>query len=153
MQKLAQIKSQTGTQLQQQAEAARTAPAKAAPAAKAEAPKAPEPAKPKAPEAAKPEVAKAAPKGKAKAAPAPPPIETSFVDELLDDPWKLGGTGVAAILLVGYATYRWRRKRNSQFENSIMSVVPSDADSVLGSAGGRNVDTSSSSVQSDFSQG
>jgi pilus assembly protein FimV len=31
--------------------------------------------------------------------------------------------------------------------------VPSDADSVLGSAGGRNVDTSSSSVQSDFSQG
>jgi len=34
-----------------------------------------------------------------------------------------------------------------------MSVVPSDADSVLGSAGGRNVDTSSSSVQSDFSQG
>src|SRR5207245_2439898 len=37
--------------------------------------------------------------------------------------------------------------------NSIMSVVPSDADSVLGSAGGRNVDTSSSSLQSDFSQG
>src|SRR5438445_9565939 len=34
-----------------------------------------------------------------------------------------------------------------------MSVVPSDADSVLGSAGGRNVDTSSSSLQSDFSQG
>jgi pilus assembly protein FimV len=31
--------------------------------------------------------------------------------------------------------------------------VPSDADSVLGSAGGRNVDTSSSSLQSDFSQG
>ncbi len=227
MQKLAQIKSQTGTQLQQQAEAAKAAPAKAAPAAKAEAPKAPEPAKaaPKAPEAAKapepakapeaakapepakapeaakasaaakapegakapepakapeaakapetakaleaakapesvakapepakPEVAKAAPKAKAAPA-APPPIETSLVDELLDDPWKLGGTGVAAILLVGYATYRWRRKRNSQFENSIMSVVPSDADSVLGSAGGRNVDTSSSSVQSDFSQG
>jgi len=54
---------------------------------------------------------------------------------------------------VGYAAYAWRRKRNSQFENSIMSVVPSDADSVLGSAGGRNVDTSSSSLQSDFSQG
>src|SRR6185436_12499164 len=33
-----------------------------------------------------------------------------------------------------------------------MSVVPSDADSVLGSAGGRNIDTSSSSLQSDFSQ-
>jgi pilus assembly protein FimV len=232
MQKLAQVKSQTGTQLQQQAETAKAVPAKAAPPAKAEAPKAPEPAKaaPKAPEAAKapepakaslaakaPEVAKTpepakapeatkasaaakAPEGakapepakapdaakapetakalevakapesaakapepakpevakaaaKAKAPPAPPPIETSFVDELLDDPYKLGGTGVAVVLLVGYAAYRWRRKRNSQFENSIMSVVPSDADSVLGSAGGRNVDTSSSSVQSDFSQG
>jgi len=221
MQKLAQIKSQTGAQLQQQAEAAKAAsaakagePAKVAPAAKAEAPKAPEPAKAapkateavkapepakaplaakapeatkalepakapepakaqegakateaakapepaktpepvaKAPEPAKTEVAKAAPKPKA--APAPPTIEVSFVDELLDDPYKLGGTGVAVILLAGYAAYRWRRKRNSQFENSIMSVVPSDADSVLGSAGGRNVDTSSSSLQSDFSQG
>src|SRR5438552_2520375 len=215
MQKLAQIKSQTGAQLQQQAEAAKAAsaaktgePAKAAPAANAEAPKAPEPAKaaPKAPEAAKapepvktpeaakapesakasaaakaPEAAKAtetakAPEAakapepvakapepaktdiakaapKAKAAPAPPAVEVSFVDELLDDPYKLGGTGVAVVLLAGYAAYRWRRKRNSQFENSIMSVVPSDADSVLGSAGGRNVDTSSSSLQSDFSQG
>ena len=203
VQKLAQIKSQTGAQLQQQAEAAKAAsaakagePAKVAPAAKAEAPTSPEPAKAapkapeptkalepakapepakaqegakaaetakapesakapepaaKAPEPAKTEVAKAAPR--AKAAPAPATIETSFVDELLDDPYKLGGTGVAAILLVGYAAYRWRRKRNSQFENSIMSVVPSDADSVLGSAGGRNVDTSSSSLQSDFSQG
>ena len=219
MQKLAQIKSQTGAQLQQQAEAAKAAPAakatepaKAAPVAKAEAPKAPlgakaaevakapepakapeaakasaaakapegakapEPAKApegakapetakapepekasesaaKAPEPARTEVAKAAPKAAAKAAPAPPPIEASFVDELLDNPIALGGGGVAVLLLAGYAAYAWRRKRNSQFENSIMSVVPSDADSVLGSAGGRSVDTSSSSLQSDFSQG
>jgi pilus assembly protein FimV len=83
----------------------------------------------------------------------PPPIETSFVDELLDDPLKLGGAGLAVVLLAGYAAIRWRRKRNSQFENSIMSVVPSDADSVLGSAGGRNVDTSSNSLQGDFSDG
>jgi pilus assembly protein FimV len=203
MQKLAQIKSQTGAQLQQQAEAAKAASAakageaaKVAPAAKAEASRAPEPAKaaPKAPEAmkapepvktpaatkapegakaaetakapepaktpepaakapepAKTEVAKAAPK--AKAAPAPPAIEVSFVDELLDNPLALGTAGGAVLLLAGYAAYAWRRKRNSQFENSIMSVVPSDADSVLGSAGGRNVDTSSSSLQSDFSQG
>jgi len=219
MQKLAQIKSQTGAQLQQQAEAAKAAPAakatepaKAAPVAKAEAPKAPlgakaaevakapepakapeaakasaaakapegakapEPAKApegakapetakapepgkasesaaKAPEPARTEVAKAAPKAAAKAAPAPPPIEASFVDELLDNPIALGGGGVAVLLLAGYAAYAWRRKRNSQFENSIMSVVPSDADSVLGSAGGRSVDTSSNSLQSDFSQG
>jgi pilus assembly protein FimV len=231
MQKLAQIKSQTGAQLQQQAEAAKSAaaakpsdPAKAAAAAKAEAPKAPEPAKavakaeapkapepakaaPKAPEVAKPpepakakapevakapepakapesakapetakapepaktpesaakapevakapEPAKASPKAaaKAKSKAAPPPIEVSFVDELLDNPMALGGAGVSMLLLAGYAAYAWRRKRNSQFENSIMSVVPSDADSVLGSVGGRNVDTSASSIQSDFGQG
>ena len=238
MQKLAQIKSQTGAQLQQQAEAAKAAPApkaaepaKVMPAAKAEAPKGPEPAKaaPKAPEVAKapepakaplavrtPEIAKAsepakapeaakasaaktpevaktpepakAPEGakapdtakapepakspesaaqapgpakteaakttpKAGTKTVPPPIEASLADELLDNPLALGGAGGAVVLLAGYAAYAWRRKRNSRFENSIMSVVPSDADSVLGSVGGRNVDTSSSSLQSDFSQG
>jgi pilus assembly protein FimV len=73
--------------------------------------------------------------------------------ELLDNPMALGGAGGMVILLAGYAAYAWRRKRNSQFENSIMSVVPSDANSVLGTEGGRNVDTGSSSFQSDFSQG
>jgi len=224
MQKLAQIKSQTGAQLQQQAEAAKAAAAKAPEPAKAaakapevakaapepaktppaaakgpeaakapeaarapEAAKVPEPAKAplaakapevakapepvKAPETAKapeparapesiakaPEPAKAAPKAAlksaAKAKAAPPPIEVSFVDDLLENPMALGGAGVSVLLLAGYAAYAWRRKRNSQFENSIMSVVPSDADSVLGSVGGRNVDTNVSSLQSDFSQG
>src|SRR5258708_35970412 len=64
----------------------------------------------------------------------------------------VGGGGGGVILLAGYAAYAWRRKRSSQFENSIMSVVPSDANSVLGAEGGRNVDTGSSSFQSDFSQ-
>ena len=217
LQKLAQIKSETGTQLQQQAQAAKSTPpepsakavqpvpsakaapvakaapaakapepaAKAAPVAKADAPKpadlpkadaskavappakAPEVAK--APEAAKaPEPAKAAestkaaPKAVAKAAPRPPPpteaslvdelLKNPLVDELLGNPLALGGAGGAVILLAGYAAYAWRRKRSSQFENSIMSVVPSDANSVLGAEGGRNVDTGSSSFQSDFSQ-
>ena len=210
LQKLAQVKSQTGTQLQQQAQAAKSTPpepsakavqpappAKAAPAAKAPEPAAktapvakadaPKPADlpkadaskavappAKAPEPAKaPVPTKAAPKAVAKAAP-PPPTEASFVDELLnntnalvdellnntntlvdklfDDPLMLGGAGGMVILLAGYAAYAWRRKRSSQFENSIMSVVPSDANSVLGADGGRNVDTGSSSFQSDFSQ-
>jgi pilus assembly protein FimV len=116
--------------------------------------KAPEPAKApgppaKAPEPSKTEAAKAAPKK-----PAPPAqVEVSFIDDLLDNPMALGGAGGAVVLLAGYAAYAWRRKRSAQFENSIMSVVPSDADSVLGSVGGRNVDTSSSSLQSDFGQG
>src|SRR3989475_12689319 len=82
-----------------------------------------------------------------------PPRSTLFPYTTLFRSLALGGAGVSLLLLVGYAAYAWRRKRNSQFENSIMSVVPSDADSVLGSAGGRNVDTSSSSLQSDFIQG
>src|SRR6266545_1547028 len=76
----------------------------------------------------------------------------TLVDKLFDDPLMLGGAGGMVILLAGYAAYAWRRKRSSQFENSIMSVVPSDANSVLGADGGRNVDTGSSSFQSDFSQ-
>jgi pilus assembly protein FimV len=130
-------------------------PAAKVEAAKApEAPKAPEAAKaPEAPakvaEAPKTEATKAAPK---KAAPAPQ-VEASFIDDLIGDPMVLSGAGGAVVLLVGYAAYAWRRKRSSQFENSIMSVVPSDADSVLGSVGGRNVDTGSSSIQSDFGQG
>src|SRR5262249_14148429 len=122
-------------------------------AAKApEAPKAPEAAKaPEAPKAA--DAAKAAPKPAPKKAAQQPAVEASFIDELLDNPMALGGAGGAFLLLAGYAVFKWRRKRSSQFENSIMSVVPSDADSVLGSVGGRNVDTSSSSIQSDFGPG
>jgi pilus assembly protein FimV len=126
-------------------------PTKAAEAPKPpEAAKAPEPAK--APEAAKTEVAQAAPKQAPKKAAPPAQVEASFIDDLIDNPMALGGAGGAFLLLAGYAVFKWRRKRSSQFENSIMSVVPSDADSVLGSVGGRNVDTSSSSLQSDFGQ-
>jgi len=131
---------------------------KAPEAAKApEAPKAPEAAKapeaPKPPEPAKTDSAKAAPKPAPKKAAQQPAVEVSFLDDLMDNPVALGGAGGAVLLLAGYAVFKWRRKRSSQFENSIMSVVPSDADSVLGSVGGRNVDTSSSSIQSDFGAG
>jgi pilus assembly protein FimV len=201
MQKLAQLKSGAGAQLQQQAEAAKSAqpgkpaeaPAKTvAPAASAEAAKAVEPAKPpvpaktpeaaapasaaanavKAPEAAKaPEPAKAADAAKspeapkapetakaeaAKAAPkatSQPEVEVGFFDDLLNSPATLGGAGGAVLLLAGYFVYAWRKKRGAHFENSIMSSTPSDGNSVLGTDGGRNVDTGSSSFQSDFSQG
>jgi pilus assembly protein FimV len=247
LQKLGQIKSEAGAQLQQQAQAAKAGqgqspktaqlegPSKAAPAPKAETPKVPGAAKPaeaakaapaakaaevakapdaakgaepakapvaakgpepakgaeaakapvaatapglaKAPEAAKaPEVAKAADAGKAaevaakaavpakpeapkatpaaalKPAPQPAASEPGFFDELVDSPYALGGAAVAVILLAGYAVYAWRKKRTAQFVSGVMSVTPSDVNSVLGTAGGRNVDTGSSSFQSDFSQ-
>lgn len=101
----------------------------------------------------KPEASKAAPTAAPKAAPPQPASsEPSFFDELLDNPYALGGAGGAVILLAGYATYAWRKKRTAQFASGVMSVVPSDVNSVLGTAGGRNVDTGSSSFQSDFSQ-
>ncbi len=219
MQKLAQIRSTTGAQLQQQAQAAKSAQpdsaaksaqadaavkaapsakaaepaAKAAPVAKSEAPKAAESAKadagkaaaepgkapeaPKSAEAAKapaaakaPEEAKApeparttpepaiagapkaAPKAASKAAPVPPPAEPSLLDDLLEDRMALGGAGGVLILLAGYAAYAWRRKRDSNFGNSISGSLPSDTVSGLGSDGGRSIDTGSSSFQSDFSQ-
>jgi len=123
----------------------------------AKAPDAPK-ASPELPKAAEPgkaeTVAKAPVPTKSGAAKAPAAAlpEPSFVDELLDNPVALGGAGGAVLLLAGYAAYAWRRKRSTQFESSVMSVSPSDADSVLGAAGGRNVDTGSSSFQSDFSQ-
>lgn len=127
-------------------------PAKAVEAAKtAEAAKAPD-ALAKGAVPGKPETPKAAPTAAPKAAPQPAPSEPSFFDELLDNPYALGGAGGAVILLAGYATYAWRKKRTAQFASGVMSVVPSDVNSVLGTAGGRNVDTGSSSFQSDFSQ-
>src|SRR5262249_13601859 len=110
----------------------------------------PEAPKPPVDVAKAPQAPKAVPK---KAAQQQPAVEASFIDELLDNPMALGGGGFAFLALIGYAVFKWRKKRSSQFENSIMSVVPSDADSVLGSVGGRNVDTSSSSIQSDFGSG
>ncbi len=142
-----------------QAEPPAAPAAKAAPAAPAETAKAAEPAKVtetpkvepgKAPEVAKVEAPKEAPKAAPKVAPMPP--APSLVDELLENLYVLIA-GVAAILgLIGYAVFKWRRKRQAGFENSVMGT-PSDVDSVLGAAGGRNIDTGSSSFQSDFSQG
>jgi pilus assembly protein FimV len=179
LQNLLQLKSSSGTQLQQQAQTAKSAQpepsaksaqaeppvakaaptAKAAPAAPAETAKASEPAKvaetpkvepDKAPEVAKVEAPKEAPKAGPKVAPMPP--EPNFVDELLENLYVLIA-GIAAILgLIGYAVFKWRRKRQTGIENSVTGT-PSDVDSVLGPAGGRNIDTGSSSFQSDFSQG
>ena len=147
-----------------------------APAAKAEAPKAPEPAK--APEAAKvaeapavapvaPDVAKAAPpaeppqaaapKAPAKAAPPAPPPPPTLMEELLDSDFALPAAGGLLVLLIGYAAYKWRRKKQlAQSESSVMGPEQVLGSSLVGDAGGRSLDTSAedaSSFQSDFSQG
>ena len=115
----------------------------------AEAPKSAE--TPKSAEAPKADAAKVAAKAVAKVAPPPPPA--SFTDELLEDPAMLSGAGAVLVGLFGYGAYAYRKKRKSQFENSVMGAsTPMDSSSVFGSSGGQNVDTGGSQFQTDFSQ-
>ena len=170
MQKLLELKSQSGAQLQQQAAKAAAPkavePAKAPePAKAAGAMKAPEP--PKAAEAAKaegaakvePKVAApkaAAPKAPPKvAAPPPPAPEPSLIDEILGNEMALyGGGGFLLLLFAGYGYYAWRRKKTlQQMESSVMGAPSLATDSVFGAAGGAKVDTGPSENQGDFSQG
>ena len=167
MQKLLELKSRSGAQLQQQAAKA-VEPAKAPAAVKAPEPvkatdtaKAPEP--PKAPEPAKaagidkPAPAAAAPKAPPKkvVAPPPPPPEPSLIDEILSNELALyGGGGFLLLLFGGYAYYAWKRKKTlQQMESSVMGAPGLVTDSVFGSAGGAKIDTGPSEIQSEFSQG
>jgi len=120
------------------AEAPKPAPEPVKPAVeapKADAPKAAEPAKaaeaPKAPPApAKP----AADAKKAKApAKAPPPAEPDLVDEVMSfvtDPVSGGGLIGVLLLLAGYGTWAWRKKKasqSSQFQDSVLGAASGGA--------------------------
>jgi len=172
MQKLLELKSQSGAQLQQQAAKAGAAkvaePAKAPEAAKAAgAAKAPEPAKAadvaKTGEPAKPgepakaaDLAKAAPKAAPKAVkPLPPPPEPSLIDEILDNQLALyGGGGFLLLLFAAYGYYAWRRKKTLQkIESSVIGGPGLAGDSVFGAAGGGKADTDRSEIQRNFSEG
>lgn len=124
------------------------APAAMAPAPPAPAAKAPELAPPpvaKAPEptpapAKAPESDKGASKEPANSvaqkakAPSPkkaaPAAEPSFVDEAMafvTDPASGGGLAVVLLLLVGYGTWQWRRKKatqSSKFQDSVLGAAP-----------------------------
>jgi pilus assembly protein FimV len=124
------------------AETARTEPAKAEPAKATDAVKVPE-----TPKAAVATAAKAAPK-----APPPPPAPDVLGELLASDYTIPGGAGLAVVLL-GYAAYAWRKKKREASAATELSGAPSsDANSVFGTSGGQNIDTASSSFQSDFSQ-
>jgi pilus assembly protein FimV len=118
-------------------------------AGKAATPPAPDAAK--APEA--PKAAEAPKKAPAKAAPPPPP-PPSLLDELVDNIYALAGLAIVALLLVAYAVFAWRRKKQAsqrRFDSSVMPSLPADQNSVIGTVGGQNVDTGSSAL-TDFSQ-
>lgn len=174
LKKLAELKSQAGAQMQQQAEAAkvpapvpkapeppapaveRPSPVKEAPVAAPEPPAPPpamaEEAKPSAEvkpaEEPKP-VEPPAPK-KPVVTPPPPPPEPSFMDE-----WGTlvyGGAGILA-LVAGYFAYSARKRRQLAGGPTTSRISEGDltANSVFGTTGGQAVDTGAS-IQTDFSQ-
>lgn len=169
LQQLAEIKSQAGAQLQQQAEAVVAPPPDTTakeepvqppvPATEAQAPQAPsapaeEVAKPKEAAPAKPPV-KPAPQPKAP--PAPPPPEPSFMEE--NPELVLGGGGIVALLLAYLGYSAWRRKKQSSDEAAEDAPAGSDvvqkpaaeasetSSLAAGIAGGNDI-----SIQGDFSE-
>ncbi len=147
LQKLLELKNQQLAELEKKA-AAKPAPAPAAPApapapapaAKApekpaaEAPKpAPAPAPPapvaQAPEAPKPAAPAPKPAAKPTPKPAPPAPEPSLLDEFLDNPVALAGLGGVVLLLLVYALWAWRKKKNAQtrFQDSVIGAAAAGA--------------------------
>ena len=167
LQKLVALKNQNLAELQKQAAAkpAATPEGKtpevplAAPAAAPAAP-APEAVKPAVPAAADKlaEGAKPAAGPKPAAAPSPAPKkaeplpEPGIVEELMDTPAALGG-GVLLLGLLGLLAFRQRQKHKQQDGEATSTTAASlAANSVFGKTGGQSVDTSASSLATDFSQ-
>ena len=101
-------------------------------------------------EAAKPaEAPKPAPK---KPVPPPPP-EPDFIDELMENPAVLGG-GALVLGLLGLIAYRQRQKRKLEegSEAAPTTTANLSTNSVFGATGGQSVDTTGSSMATDFSQ-
>ncbi len=175
---LAELQKQALEKAPQVAAAPPTAEAKKLPEAPDQAPpaKAPEPAvaekpaespqvkpadavkpaeEPKPAEAAKPtdlprpeDTTKAAPMK----TPVPPPPEPDFIDELMDNPAILGG-GVLVLGLLGLIAYRQRQKKKMQESGEAPTTTANlTANSVFGATGGQSVDTTASSMATDFSQ-
>jgi pilus assembly protein FimV len=130
------------------------APEPAPVAAPAQAPTAQAPAAATPAEAAKPELAPAAAPAQtpteapkpAQAAPKPAPAsEPSFVEDLMSNPLMLPGLGAILALGAGYGWYAMRRRRKvEKFEDSLIAAEGFSTNSLFGSTGGQNVDTTSS---------
>lgn len=115
----------------------------------------PEPPKP-APVEPKVTPAVEAPK-KAATPPQQPPLqEPGFIEGLLQDQAILIGGGGVLALILGYVGYKLSRRRREEAPMTGMETgAPSSvggAQSVFGATGGQSVDTSASSLQTDFSQ-
>ncbi len=82
---------------------------------------------------------------KARVAPPAPASEPSFVEDLMSNPLMLPGLGAILALGAGYGWYAMRRRRKvEKFEDSLIAAEGFSTNSLFGSTGGQNVDTTSS---------
>jgi len=109
-----------------------------------------EPAKPAAPA---PAPAAKAPETKAAPKPAAQTQEPSLIDEFLDNPIALGGLGGVVLLLVGYGTWAWSRKKKAQarFQDSVLGATSGVA-SVFGTPAGAPASGAQAVSQASVSQ-
>jgi pilus assembly protein FimV len=158
LQKILEIKNKNIAD-QQKADAAKAAAKPAVVAAVAPVvtvpPVAPKPVAKPVPETVVPPVVAAAPskppKPKLKPIAPPPPPETSFLDDLLGNPFALGGI---AFILVGAGAFGiysgYRKRKEKSFGDSIITDSSLKANSLFGSTGGQSVDTNNSVFNSNF---
>ena len=82
---------------------------------------------------------------------APVVAESSLVDSLIRNTYLLPGLGLLLVALGGFGILSSRRKKkNQQFENSLLTDSNLKTNSMFGSTGGESVDTNNSVFNSSF---
>ncbi|EGF33968.1 putative type IV pilus assembly FimV-transmembrane like protein [Oxalobacteraceae bacterium IMCC9480] len=83
--------------------------------------------------------------------PAPAVAEASLIDRLVSNTYLLPGLGLLLVALGGFGILSSRRKKkNQQFENSLLTDSNLKTNSMFGSTGGASVDTNNSVFNSNF---
>ena len=92
-----------------------------------------------------------APAAAPKPAVAPPAAaEPSFLDDLTDNPLMLPGIGAILALAAGYGWYAMRRRRrDEQSDDGVVDTEGFATNSLFGTTGGQNVDTSEETFEED----
>ncbi|MGB0128415.1 MAG: FimV/HubP family polar landmark protein [Rhodocyclaceae bacterium] len=85
-----------------------------------------------------------------KPAPAPVVEDSGFLSGLMDSPLALYGGGGALVALLAFVGFRTRQRKKAEPQPAT-ALGQGAAQSVFGATGGQSVDTSASSIQTDFS--